>query len=178
MRIGFPLKIAAGVAALALLVSLSGWKPLAKDRGPTVALADGERRPVVVELFTSEGCSSCPPADRLLVQLDTQQPVPGAEVIVLGWHVDYWNRLGWVDVFSSEEFTARQYDYSDAFGLSGAYTPQMVVDGVTEFIGSDAVQARSAIARASLGAQGNHPASNDQRPAGSGWRSCRQCEHC
>jgi hypothetical protein len=109
---------------------------------------EGARAPVVVELFTSEGCSSCPPADALLIQLQQKQPVPGAEIICLGQHVDYWNSLGWKDVFSSAEFTARQQRYSQAFVNGQVYTPQMVVDGRVEFNGSDAGRAASAIARA------------------------------
>jgi hypothetical protein len=106
------------------------------------------RKPILVELFTSEGCSSCPPADALLMQLDRDQPVPGAEVIILSQHVDYWNHLGWTDPFSSKEFSKRQESYAFTLGTSGPYTPQMVVDGRTEFVGSDARQARDAIARA------------------------------
>ena len=100
---------------------------------------------MLVELFTSEGCSSCPPADTLLAKLVTEQPIAGVEVVGLSLHVDYWNRLGWVDPFSKAEFTDRQNDYATIWGVSRIYTPQAVVDGAKEFVGSDWAAAREHI---------------------------------
>lgn len=99
------------------------------------------RAPVLVELFTSEGCSDCPPADRLLEQLDPR-------VVVLSEHVDYWNYLGWKDPYSSHENSVRQDEYGHRFQTDGAYTPQMVVDGMAQFNGSDAKRAAAEIAKA------------------------------
>jgi len=111
------------------------------------------RAPVLVELFTSEGCSSCPPADDVLLRFDKTQPVPGAEIIALSEHVDYWNRLGWADPYSSADFSRRQAQYAEAFRIDGNYTPQMIVDGQAEFVGSNASRAREAIMRAAQAAK-------------------------
>jgi hypothetical protein len=108
------------------------------------------RKPVVVELFTSEGCSSCPPADALLQQLDQQQPVAGAEIIALEEHVDYWNHDGWIDPFSSPEWTLRQQAYVALF-KKDAYTPEIVVNGRSQFVGNDAQEAEQEIAKAAGG---------------------------
>jgi hypothetical protein len=124
--------IAAAVAALA-----SG--PVRSAAPPT---------PVVVELFTSEGCSSCPPADRLLTELVGTQPVKDALIIGLSEHVDYWNQLAWKDPFSDHRFSQRQTAYATAAGTTDIYTPQMVVDGHESFVGSDRATALAAIARA------------------------------
>ena len=103
------------------------------------------RSPVVVELFTSEGCSSCPPADALLAQLAEQPPATNVQVIALEEHVDYWDELGWVDPFSSREWTSRQYAYAGTLGNGNPYTPQMVVQGQAELVGNHAQLARQKI---------------------------------
>jgi hypothetical protein len=102
----------------------------------------------VVELFTSEGCSSCPPADAFLQRLQSMQPVPGAKLITLSEHVTYWNHDGWKDPYSSDQLTDRQQVYVNRFGLPSAYTPQFVVDGVDELNLSDAGQLKSIFAKA------------------------------
>jgi len=126
------------------------WLPLLLFPVLTCAADAGQpaRTPVLVELFTSEGCSSCPPADALLMKLDESQPLPGAQVIALEEHVDYWDRLGWRDPFSSAILTARQRRYAGALELDSAYTPEMVIDGRKEFVGNDSRTAFVEIERA------------------------------
>lgn len=102
------------------------------------------RRPVVVELFTSQGCSSCPPADALLAELARTR----ADVLPLAFHVTYWDRLGWPDRFALAAATARQRGYAAISGVGTVYTPQMVVDGVTDVVGSDRPLVLAAIGRA------------------------------
>src|SRR5215831_12828378 len=117
---------------------------LALQAGPAPA-----RGPVVVELFTSEGCSSCPPADDLLSKLAKEGTVGGAQVIPLGLHVTYWDQLGWKDSASLPDATDRQQEYGRGlFGLDNVYTPQAVVDGRTQLVGSDEAGLRRAITKA------------------------------
>ncbi len=130
---------------LTLVLSCAISSSVSQAQSP---LADAPRKPVLVELFTSEGCSSCPPADALLQKLLTQQPVAGAEIIALEEHVDYWNHDGWIDPYSSAEWTQRQSEYGTFFG-NGAYTPELVVDGTRQFVGSNQQEALSEIAKSS-----------------------------
>ena len=141
-----------------------------RDRGRAVPA--GAAVPVLVELFTSEGCSSCPPADTLLTRLAAEKTIGGAGIVALAYHVDYWDRLGWKDRFSSAAFTERQNRYADAWKTDRVYTPQAVVDGRVEFVGTDVNQALEALtasaarphARVAVAlAAGDEPASKRSR---------------
>jgi hypothetical protein len=104
--------------------------------------------PVVVELFTSQGCSSCPPAEALLNKLARDGKVAGRSVLPLAYHVDYWDELGWADPYASPAWTQRQREYAHALGDDRVYTPELVVAGRVGFVGSDALRAAKAIAAA------------------------------
>jgi len=130
-----------GVYAVFILMvsSMSSTEPRSENETNT---------PVIIELFTSQGCSSCPPADNLLQTLTRNQPVNGAVIIPLSEHVDYWNRLGWRDPFSSKEFSDRQRNYAEVLGTENIYTPMMIVDGLHAFVGSRSTTAREVIVSA------------------------------
>lgn len=138
--------ILAATFALGAAVSCrsQGASPIAEAYAdPPPALARAPGAVAVVELFTSEGCSSCPPADAALADLASER-----DVYALSFHVDYWDDLGWPDRFASADNTARQQAYARTFGARGVYTPQMVVGGREQFVGSDRDRADAAIARA------------------------------
>jgi len=120
------------------------WAALGFVAGSQVLAVDDSRVPVLVELFTSQGCSSCPPADKLLSTL-AERFKTVTEVIVVSEHVDYWDYLGWKDRFSSRTFTERQHSYARAFRQNNVYTPEMVVDGAKGFVGTDTRAALDAI---------------------------------
>jgi hypothetical protein len=128
------------------LVTLRANPPQAAS--PLSPGPETDRAPVLVELFTSEGCSTCPPADTLLSKLESLQPIDGAQIIALEEHVDYWNHDGWVDSYSSPDWTLRQQAYVDRFKGKSPFTPQMVVDGQSQFVGNNPQDAQAAIQEA------------------------------
>lgn len=127
------------LAILALTAGLVGANVQAQS--PPASFA-------VVELFTSEGCSSCPPADRLLAELDAWATKNDLPVYALSFHVDYWDRLGWADPYASPEFSQRQRAYATASSERSVYTPQMIVNGERGFVGSQGKQAAAALSQA------------------------------
>ena len=127
---------AIGARSLSFFFALLAALGLACRMQAQATPPEGSRQPVVVELFTSEGCSSCPPADVLLQKLQAQQPVAAAEIIPLEEHVDYWNHDGWVDPFSSPDWTERQASYV-SLEKKDPYSPEIVVDGRSQFVGNN-----------------------------------------
>ncbi|MGL4514713.1 MAG: DUF1223 domain-containing protein [Lacipirellulaceae bacterium] len=127
------------VAAAAFVVLAPASRASAQDASETTVQADdgAPRGFAVVELFTSEGCSSCPPADRLLAEIGGWGDQNHLQVYPLSFHVDYWNDLGWTDPFSSGDYSDRQRRYAATAGERGVYTPQMIVNGREGFVGSD-----------------------------------------
>lgn len=132
---------AAAFAASSIGVPLSGQTQSPAKANPPAQPA------VLVELFTSEGCSDCPPADTLLRQIDGKRTPEGQIVVGISEHVTYWDRLGWKDPFSSELFTDRQEQYAQRFGLESVYTPQIVVNGREQLVGSDGRSLAAAFAK-------------------------------
>jgi hypothetical protein len=132
-------KIVPAYIVLALTVGMNAF-------GQTAKPATAKKGFAVLELFTSEGCSSCPPADDLMGKI--QQEYKNEDVYVLAYHVDYWDRLGWKDIFSNADYTKRQYEYSKLLGTGQVYTPQVIVNGKTEHIGSQSSIVKSAIKKA------------------------------
>lgn len=130
--------LSALIASVALLTSFCTNHKSAVTMHPNQTINDSGF--AVVELFTSEGCSSCPSADKAVEELAKQYP---GNVYVLSFHVDYWNRLGWKDEFSKAEYTQRQSNYASQFNLQSIYTPQVVINGKHEFVGSDKAKLQS-----------------------------------
>jgi hypothetical protein len=123
-------------AVVLMVIAITSANCNAKSQGDEKGFA-------VVELFTSEGCSSCPAAEAVVAKLVSKKE---EEVYVLSYHVDYWNKLGWIDSFSKAEYSQRQRVYAARFNLNSVYTPQIVVNGSSEFVGSDAAKLKKAVA--------------------------------
>jgi hypothetical protein len=142
-----------GLAALAIALPLvvgcsRPLRPEPEAHAPATGAPALGKGVAVVELFTSEGCSSCPPADRVLSRLASRAASDALPVYTLSFHVDYWNYLGWRDRFSSADFSERQRGYASINPSGGTYTPQAVINGQTECVGSDASQIDSFVAAA------------------------------
>lgn len=145
-------RLALAMTGLALMAGGGSAQGVRHARGTGRAAQTAPPHAVLLELFTSEGCSSCPPADYLLHVLNNKRTGAGDLIVGISEHVTYWNRLGWRDPFSSEIVTARQRGYAERFHQDDIYTPQMIVNGEAQVLGSDEDAVRSALAQA-------HPAS-------------------
>lgn len=154
------------LSLLAFVAIAAGLTAFIRSKASTTIKAD-DKGFAVIELFTSEGCSSCPPADALVAKIEKESS--GKPVYILAYHVDYWNRLGWKDQFSSADFSKRQNEYGRYLKLQSVYTPQIVVNGKTEFVGSEEGTLRKAIGTSlqnSVGAKLDLAVSSvDTRPA-------------
>jgi hypothetical protein len=124
------MRFARAIVAIGLMLTASGL-------GSAQTRTAAQPAAVLAELFTSEGCNSCPPADALLEILLHQQPIEGVYVIAMSEHVTYWDHQGWKDPFGSQQFTARQQQYGRRFNLDSIFTPQLVIDGMHQVVGSD-----------------------------------------
>jgi len=140
---------ARGLFASVALAFSTAWFGIGSASAQTApSAASAGPKVVLVELFTSEGCSSCPPADALLRRIDQTRTAAGQLVVGISEHVTYWDSLGWSDPFSLEAATQRQNAYGLRFGLESVYTPQMVVNGADQFVGSDSERLRKALRQA------------------------------
>jgi hypothetical protein len=135
----------AAAPPLLLLAAVFAPLPAASPAAGEETAPPGSRPAVVLELFTSQGCSSCPAADRVLSRLGGEARAAGVTLVPLAYHVDYWNRIGWVDPFSSPRWSARQRRYAGVFGLRSVYTPQIVLNGRAELVGSREGRVRAEI---------------------------------
>lgn len=138
------------VAIVGAAATMGGLTDDSQPKSATPKLARGM---AVVELFTSEGCSSCPPADEFVGELAAARPPQGDDVYIIAWHVDYWDYLGWKDPFGSSAASERQRGYAERMkakgvGDAGVYTPQLIVNGAAAMVGSDRTRGKGAIAAA------------------------------
>ncbi|MEQ1886717.1 MAG: DUF1223 domain-containing protein [Bryobacteraceae bacterium] len=147
------LAVGGAVVTLAVAMTLQATTPPPEALAKKNPIPQARRVPVIVELFTSEGCDSCPPADELLSSFDRDQPIPGVEIIAMEEHVDYWDDAAWRDPYSSRALTTRQNDYGRQFRIDDIYTPQAVINGQFQVLGSDPRLVRDAITRAAKGAK-------------------------
>src|SRR5580765_1125906 len=131
--------------ALCLLLSSAFAVLHGMQSGASAENSESPAPGILVELFTSEGCSSCPPADELLRKLDSMHTIANNQIVVLGEHVDYWDGTGWRDRFSSREYTNRQQEYAYRLSVPEPYTPQIVVDGKQQFVGNNAGSLQAAL---------------------------------